>query len=210
MTKEISPDSFAGSIPNALYSSYASTLERVLVGAIATNGAGEHFSMESAIRAMGHAMREAHDRGNQLFFVGNGGSAGICSHMATDYSKNGGIRSTSLNDGATLTCLGNDYGYEHVFQKQIEWHARSGDIIITISSSGMSQNILNAADQGRSSGCTVFTLSGFSQDNPLRSKGDLNVYLDSTEYGFVEVGHLAVLHAVLDIQMGWVPPARPN
>ena len=87
--------------------------------------------------------------GNKLIFVGNGGSAAItASHMATDYSKNGNIRALALNDSSMLTCLGNDLGYDRVFAKQIELHARAGDLVIAISSSGRSANILNAVGRG--------------------------------------------------------------
>jgi D-sedoheptulose 7-phosphate isomerase len=153
----------------------------------------------------GREMRVAHDRGNRVFFIGNGGSAGISSHMATDFSKNGGMRANALTDGSVLTCLGNDYGYEHVFEKQLEWHARAGDVLVAISSSGRSQNILNGVGAARQCNCIVYTLSGFAADNPLRKLGDLNFYLANQEYGFVEVGHLALLHSVLDIQLGWQP-----
>lgn len=184
---------------------YMETLRAVVEQASVTDRSGAAVALDEAVEHMGREMRGAHDRGNRLFFVGNGGSAGICSHMATDYSKNGGMRSSALNDGATLTCLGNDYGYEHVFEKQIEWHAREGDVVVAISSSGRSQNILNAVEAARARSCTIFTLSGFDTDNPLRALGDLNVHLANHEYGFVEIGHLALLHTVLDVQMGWRP-----
>ncbi|MDP3255185.1 SIS domain-containing protein [Bosea sp. (in: a-proteobacteria)] len=182
---------------------YVAKLVSVVESGHASDRAGADVAIGDAVERMGRLMHAAHQAGHRVFFVGNGGSAGICSHMATDYSKNGGIRSLALNDGSVLTCLGNDYGYEHVFSKQLEWHAEAGDIVVTISSSGRSQNILNAANMAREKGCTVFTLSGFKPDNPLRSLGDINIYLANLEYGFVEVGHLAVLHAVLDIHLGW-------
>jgi D-sedoheptulose 7-phosphate isomerase len=184
---------------------YMRTLQSVVTSAAVTDLRGGAVTLEAAVSQAGAQMRLAHDAGNRLFFIGNGGSAGISSHMATDYSKNGGIRASSLTDGSTLTCLGNDYGYEHVFAKQIEWHASPGDILIAISSSGRSKNILNGVHAARDRGCSVYTLSGFSPDNPLRAMGDLNFYLANKEYGFVEVGHLALLHSVLDIQMGWQP-----
>jgi D-sedoheptulose 7-phosphate isomerase len=151
-------------------------------------------------------------------FIGNGGSAAIASHMAIDYSKNGGIRSLAFNDGAALTCLSNDFGYEHVFSKQIELHARPGDLLIAISSSGKSLNILNAVDMAHEKGCFVVTLSGFSPDNPLRNFGDYNLFVDAKEYGFVEITHLSLCHAILDLAMGWgnnsqeeeVPAKRMN
>ena len=142
-------------------------------------------------------------------FIGNGGSAGIASHCAIDYSKNGGIRSTAFNDGAALTCLGNDLGYENVFAKQIDLHARPGDLLMAISSSGKSMNILKAVDIARERGCAVFTFSGFSPDNPLRTFGDLNFFVDSPEYGFVEISHLALIHSLLDLEMGWAKELQP-
>ena len=189
---------------------YMKTLENVVTSALVTDGSGAALGVEDAVRQSGKQMRAAHDAGNRLFFIGNGGSAGISSHMATDYSKNGGMRASALTDGSTITCLGNDYGYEHVFEKQLEWHARAGDILIAISSSGRSKNILNAVKAARERGCVVYTFSGFTSDNPLRSMGDLNFYLANKEYGFVEVGHLALLHTVLDIQMGWQPDSVSN
>jgi D-sedoheptulose 7-phosphate isomerase len=151
---------------------------------------------------------QAHAAGNKLIFVGNGGSAAIASHMATDYSKNGNVRSLALNDGSMLTCLGNDLGYAQVFAKQIELHARAGDLVIAISSSGRSENILNAVKAARTAGCTVVTLSGFTPDNPLRGLGDVNFYLASDRYGFVEIGHLTICHAVLDFICGLRVPYR--
>lgn len=186
---------------------YMRTLESVVTSAIVTDGRNSTIALETAVREVGQQMRNAHDRGNRLFFIGNGGSAGISSHMATDYSKNGGMRASSLTDGSVLTCLGNDYGYEYIFEKQLEWHARAGDILIAISSSGRSKNILNGVRAARERECIVYTLSGFTPDNPLRALGDVNFYLGNREYGFVEVGHLALLHSVLDIQMGWQPSA---
>jgi D-sedoheptulose 7-phosphate isomerase len=125
--------------------------------------------------------------------------------MAIDYSKNGGLRSLAFNDGAALTCLGNDLGFENVFAKQIEVHGRGGDLLVAISSSGASANILNAVAEARNADLRVLTFSGFKPDNPLRGLGDLNVYVNSGEYGFVELTHLSLCHAILDIVCGWSP-----
>jgi D-sedoheptulose 7-phosphate isomerase len=188
-----------------LLNSYIQTLAARLQETQVTNLAGTAIASETAILEAGKLARATHASGNKLMFIGNGGSAGICSHMATDYSKNGGMRSLAFNDGAFLTCLGNDYGYEHVFAKQIEFHGRAGDLLIAISSSGKSPNILKAVEAARQCKASVITLSGFGADNPLRKAGDLNFYLADGNYGFVEVGHLTLLHAVLDIAMGWKP-----
>ena len=186
-----------------MFEQYIEEFGSILNKAEASDRNGETLLFDAVLNRMQQEMQLAHDRGNKIVFLGNGGSAGICSHMAIDFSKNGGLRAIALNDGAALTCLGNDYGYEHVFAKQIEWHARSGDIVVAISSSGESPNILNGAKAGQRSGCTVYTLTGFRPDNALRRMGDLNLYLPSDAYGFVEVGHLAILHGALDLAMGW-------
>jgi D-sedoheptulose 7-phosphate isomerase len=136
--------------------------------------------------------------GCKVMFVGNGGSAAIASHQAVDYWKNGGMRAVSFNDGALLTCVGNDFGYAHVFEKPIEMFADPGDVLIAISSSGRSENILRAAAAGARARCRVITLSGFGVDNPLRRLGELNFYLPSDSYGYVEITHLAICYCILD------------
>ena len=108
-----------------------------------------------------------------------------------------------LHSTSALTAIGNDYGYEHVFEKQIEWLGRPGDMLVAISSSGRSPNILKGVEAARARKAEVLTLSGFEPDNPLRRMGDINLYLPSKQYGFVEAGHLALLSAVVDFAMGW-------
>lgn len=168
-----------------------------------TDATGRTIAVEVAFEQVIAAARGAHEAGRKLMFVGNGGSAGISSHLAIDFLKNGGMRAMSFNDGAALTCLGNDLGYENVFAFQIGMHAVAGDVLIAISSSGRSPNILKAVEAARERGCAVVTFSGFDADNPLRRMGDVNFYVPASAYGFVEVTHLALCHCVLDLAMGW-------
>jgi D-sedoheptulose 7-phosphate isomerase len=119
--------------------------------------------------------------------------------MATDFWKTGGIRAMAFNDGALLTCMGNDYGYEQVFAKPIQMFAKPGDVLIAISSSGQSANILLGAQAARQKGCQVITLSGFKPDNPLRSLGDYNFYVPAQIYGAVEIVHHSICHCLLDM-----------
>ena len=181
---------------------YYNHLARNLCRVEAQDRDGAALSQGDAIGIVISWARATHAASRKLMFIGNGGSAGICSHMATDYSKNGNLRSLAFNDGAMLTCLGNDLGYENVFAKQIEIHGTEGDLLIAISSGGSSRNILEGVAAARRKGCRVVTLSGFSTDNPLRKLGDINFYLPSDQYGFVEVGHLAICHAILDFACG--------
>lgn len=187
----------------ALIDRYFTTLGSLGPATAATDAVGAAMPLDQAVEWATRTARATHERGNSLLVIGNGGSASIASHVATDYTKNGGMRTLAFNDGAVLTCLGNDLGYENVFAKQLEMHARPGDLLIAVSSSGRSPNILNGVRAGRERGCTVLTLSGFDADNPLRRLGDVNLYVANGEYGFVELTHMALLHAVLDLEMGW-------
>ena len=181
---------------------YFTTLSDALAQTSVTSVSGDSLEMAEAVNRLMADARRAHATGNKLVFVGNGGSAAIASHMATDYSKNGNVRSLALNDSSMLTCLGNDLGYDQVFAKQIQLHARAGDIVVAISSSGSSANILNAVQAARAAKCAVVTFSGFKADNPLRRLGDINFYIDSDRYGFVEISHLTICHAILDFICG--------
>lgn len=187
----------------ARLNSYFDTLARHLSATACTDKSGRTVSLSDAYDWATHLAIRTHAQGNKLMFIGNGGSAAIASHMATDFTKNGNLRTVAFNDGSMLTCLGNDLGYENVFAKQIEMHARQGDFLVAISSSGRSANILKGVAAARAMGCAVLTLSGFQADNPLRRQGDINMWVNSGEYGFVEIAHLALCHAVLDMAMGW-------
>jgi D-sedoheptulose 7-phosphate isomerase len=182
---------------------YFDTLATVGRRISVTDSAGRAISTGEAMAKFLAVALAAKRTRNRVMFVGNGGSAAICSHMATDWMKNGGFHALSFNDGSMLTCLGNDLGYEQVFAKQVEMQAHPGDLLVAISSSGNSVNILNAVAAARDRGASVITMSGFKPDNKLRQLGDVNFYVPDQSYGFVEISHLTICHAVLDISMGW-------
>jgi len=186
---------------------YLDTLACATAQAEATTLAGETLPLDAAIDRAIELFKAAHDAGNKIIIIGNGGSAGIASHTAIDFSKNAALRALALNDSSALTCLGNDFGYEFVFSKQIEFHGNPNDVLIAISSSGKSPNIVNAVTAARARAIKVLTFSGFMPDNPLRATGDLNFYVNSKEYGFVEIAHQSLLHAMLDLKIGWRPDA---
>ena len=182
---------------------YLEELHGVTTKTDVTDEVGQLVDAESAMDQIIDLLHQVRDTKKKNIFIGNGGSAAIASHMAIDYSKNGRLPSLAFNDGSALTCLGNDLGFENVFAEQIKLHARQGDLLFAISSSGASANILAAVKQAKESRCRVITLSGFSADNPLRVQGTLNWYVESSEYGFVEISHLVICHAILDLEMGW-------
>ena len=183
--------------------SYLESLAGVNTATEATDPNGHPMPIDEAVDWAVARARRAHADGNKLMFIGNGGSAAIASHLAIDFSKNGGMRACAFNDGAALTCLANDLGYENVFAHQIALHGRPGDLLVAISSSGCSANILNGVEAARLNGAEVMTLSGFKPDNPLRAMGEVNLYVPSMDYGFVEISHLTLGHAILDLAMGW-------
>ncbi len=180
-----------------MFLEYIQNLQKVLQETVVDKN-GVFVEVDQGFKEYMSQLIAAHNRGNHIFFIGNGGSAGICTHSANDYSKNGGIRCLALHDGAVLTCLGNDFGFEFIFSKQIEFHAREGDVLIAISSSGRSADILRGVEVAKAKGMYVCTFSGFSDDNPLRKTGDLNWYVASGEYGFVELSHQILIHCALD------------
>ena len=182
---------------------YFASFQAVLAAAEATDRFGKRIDLDKAIGWTLTTSRAVHARGDKVMFIGNGGSSAIASHMSEDFSKAAGIRAMCFSDAATLTCLGNDYGYQYVYEKQIEWLGRPGDMLVAISSSGKSPNILKGVEAARAHKAEVLTLTGFEPDNPLRGMGDVNLYLPSRQYGFVEAGHLALLSSVVDFAMGW-------
>ena len=139
-----------------------------------------------------------HKAGKKVIVVGNGGSAAMASHVAVDFVKAASIRAINFNEADLITCFANDYGYENWVEKALEAYADSGDLAILISSSGKSQNILNAAEKANEMGLSVITVSGFLTDNPLRKLGDLNLWVNSSEYNIVEMTHHVCLVAIID------------
>lgn len=134
----------------------------------------------------------------KIFFIGNGGSMAICSHMMEDYAKIGKYRTFAFSDAALITCYSNDYGYENAMAEWLKVYMDEGDLLIAISSSGNSENINNASMEARKRKGKVITLSGFKSDNKLREKGDVNFYLPVLNYGVVECFHQVIVHALLD------------
>ena len=162
---------------------------------------GKVYSFDDIICALADFISPLLKKDNKLVFIGNGGSAAIVSHSVVDYWKNGRLKTMGFNDSSLITSLSMDYGYEHAFEKAFELYGESGDILFAISSSGSSKNIINTIHKARELNCSVITLSGFSPDNPLRRLGDYNCYIDSFEYGIVELAHHVIMHTVLDYFM---------
>lgn len=140
-------------------------------------------------------------KGSQLFFIGNGGSSAIASHMTADFMKNGCMKTYGLYDSAVTTCIGNDYGYEYIFSKPMELLLQQGDLVVAVSSSGNSSSILNAIAVAKEKRAEVITFTGFQENNKARQMGNINVYVPSGKYGIVESIHNLILQQIVDVIM---------
>ena len=136
------------------------------------------------------------------FFLGNGASAAFAEHMALDWTKNGGVRSLNPASSVLLTALANDISYQDSFAVFLDRYAKSGDLVVTISSSGNSENVIRAIAAARKMGCRVITLSELKPDNSSRKLGDVNFYVPARTYGIVECAHQVLLHMLIDAFMG--------
>lgn len=135
------------------------------------------------------------DRKTRYWLIGNGGSAAVAQHIATDLVKQS-YMAVALTNPAVLTMVGNDDGYAYSFSQQTGLMCGKDDVLIAISSSGRSQNILNACRQAKHNGAQIITLTGMQPDNPLRSPQGF--YVPSKNYGIVEIAHLAILHSIVN------------
>ncbi len=148
------------------------------------------------------AIKAVSKAGKKLIIAGNGGSAAMASHVSVDFTKAAGIRAINFNEADLLTCFSNDYGYERAFEKAVEFYGDAGDLVILISSSGSSENILNTARRAKELNMGVLTFSGFKSENPLRKLGDINFWIDSKAYNIIEMTHHIWLLAIVDYIIG--------
>lgn len=180
------------------YSNYLDQLHQALQAMVATDAEGAVLPQEDALLRWCGRCRDIKISDATMFFVGNGASASMASHMAADFSKNCDCRGVAFNDVALMTAISNDIHYEDCFAVPLGRFASPGDMLITVSSSGNSPNIIRAINRARELDLSVVTLSGMDGGNRSRSMGDLNFWVPAQTYGLVEAGHQALLHCWLD------------
>jgi D-sedoheptulose 7-phosphate isomerase len=179
----------------------------VLLNTQITTITQQPFSLEEGLDAIIHLIDNCRAQHKTVYVIGNGGSAAIASHVVVDLLNTVKMKAMSMLNPAVTTCLSNDYGYEYVYEKQLAQFIEKQDILIAISSSGKSKNILNGVEIAKLAGAKVITFSGFLADNPLRQTGDYNLWLDSSKYGPVEIGHAFILHHITD-QLKMINPLK--
>ena len=148
-----------------------------------------------------HKLAEIINDYSDIIILGNGGSNAISCHIAQDYTKKLKKRTLCFGDSSRMSCYANDYGWDHAYTNFIKDFSFPQSLIILISSSGNSQNILNAAQFCVDKGIPIIILSGFDSDNKLQTNYSehalLDFYVDSHDYGIVECTHELILHSVL-------------
>ena len=148
-------------------------------------------------------LAQAKKNNAKIMIFGNGGSAAIASHVSVDLTKNANIRSVNFNEADLITCFANDYGYERWIEKTIDFYADDKDVLILISSSGKSPNMINACKAARNKTMSkIITFSGHDKNNPLSKLGDINFWINSKAYNFVENLHQVWLLTVVDLIIG--------
>jgi len=136
---------------------------------------------------------------NKIYIVGNGGSSSIASHVSVDFAKAANVPCSTFNNSNLITCFANDYGYENWVKEAIKSYCSKNDLLILISSSGKSMNIINAAQYCLDQKINLITLSGFQDTNPLNQMGDVNFHVNSEDYNFIEMTHHIILVSIVDI-----------
>lgn len=157
----------------------------------------------SPIQALAQTLREAWASGKRVYLCGNGGSAANAMHIANDLiygvsREDGlGLRVHALpSEGPILTCLANDEGYEHIFSKQLAVQAESGDVLIALSGSGNSPNIVNALKMAREKGMKSFAILGYSGGASLKL-ADVPIHFAVDDMQISEDAQLVVGHMLM-------------
>lgn len=182
-----------------LIKNYIKDIHDYFLGTRVTDIQNQPLDFNAGIGQAAAMIIDSNTKGKKVIFIGNGGSAAVANHKALDFWFTGKIRGLSFSDDTLLTCVSNDFGYSHVFAQPINMFADAGDILVAISSSGNSENIVFAAEEARRRGCHVITLSGFEEGNRLRRIGDLNFHVAAKHFNKVESTHLLICDCILEV-----------
>jgi D-sedoheptulose 7-phosphate isomerase len=183
------------------FSEWMHILGTVINAMEAGSSSGRKIDADTAFEKLFGKALKARQKKAVIFLIGNGASASMASHVAADLGKNGNLRTMVLNDPSLLTAVGNDIDFSEVFAEPLRRFGSKHDLLVAISSSGRSPNILSAIKTARAIGMSVVTFSAMDSDNPLRRLGDLNFYVPACDYGHAESAHAALLHYWIDMHV---------
>ena len=181
-------------MPQSNVTQYFQTLSEFMMTIEVTDHLGVQLPLDEGTNQAAGMISQVRSADRKVLLAGNGGSAAIASHAQNDLCSTSGVRAMVFTEQPLLTALSNDYGYGSVFERCVTLWAEPGDLMVTVSSSGKSENIIRGLQAARERNCRLITLSGFSPDNPSRQLGDLNFYVPCSVYGIVESAHTALVH----------------
>lgn len=173
-------------------------LQGVLKGLEATGPDGAGLDVDAAFGRFRQATEAVRQAGRVVYLVGNGASASMASHFAADLDKNAHVHTEVFTDIALLTAVANDLCFDQVFVEPLRRRLQPGDMLVCISSSGNSPNVINAARFAADAGGRVVTLSAMRPANRLRALGWLNFWVPAPTYGLAETAHATILHYWMD------------
>jgi len=181
------------------FAQYSEELHSFLKKVEITDINGQTLDFNEGLSLIINNLQNVKTNQKKVMIVGNGGSAAIASHFQNDLCKAAQIRAMVFTEVPLLTALSNDISYTAAYHELIKLWADKEDMLFSISSSGRSQNIIDAVYAARDQGCSpIITLSGFLPNNTLRGIGDINCYISSNEYGYVELAHSVLTHFISD------------
>ena len=163
-----------------------------------SNNHSEEIPVDQALEILTKMTVNIRDKKQTVFLIGNGASASMASHVAADLAKNAHVHTEVFTDLSLITAIANDMSFEEVYAEPLKRRILRGDMLVAISSSGKSANILRAVQTAKKLGGRVITLSAMRADNPLRGEGELNFYIPAETYGMAETCHSAILHYWID------------
>ncbi len=184
---------------DSFWSDEVNRLADLLLQLSFTNSDKGELSQEDGFATWSDMTRGLRENDRICYLAGNGASASMASHISADLAKNASVHTQVFSDLSLITAMANDISYEAVFSEPLKSRGVPGDMLLVISSSGRSRNVIKAVETARELGMTVVTLSAMDRDNPLRFIGDLNAYVPARDYGHAETCHAAILHLWVDL-----------
>ena len=180
---------------------YTNEVAGGLLNTVATDSMGSVIDTSDALERIADEAHKRSDLKSTFFFCGNGASCTMAEHISHDCFQNANLLTYTVSETSHITAISNDTSYENVFAYRISKQAADKDVLITISSSGNSPNIIKAIGVAREKGMFIVTLSGKGEDNKSRKMGNLNFFVPLQTYGLVESAHAILLHSWLDLYL---------
>lgn len=175
-----------------------SSLKDILESLSVCDGGGKEYNQNRAFAHWKDTTLQIRENRKTVFLIGNGASASMASHIAADLAKNAHVHTQVFTDLSLITSIANDVSYEEVYAEPLRRRMTRGDMLVAISSSGQSPNILKAVSRAKDLGGFLVTLSAMSAENTLRSLGTINFYVPAKTYGMAETCHATILHYWVD------------